>query len=193
MYKVYLWPWLSRESPLGAGRVPLGMQRQAQSCRPIRASLGLKKIKIPGLTELIHCQLIKKPQERRIFFEWFCLERIHLNSTGCRRAFWSKGSEFQGAGYLLFASLRSHFHKHMSLMLKMFSSTGIIFVAVTWCEKMFYSLFTHVKKIGSSFIFAVINFSMPSVWCWGVHLTFSTFWGHISEMIGGTGTTCDQR
>lgn len=43
-------------------------------------------------------------------------------------------------------------------MLKMFSSTGIIFVAVTPCEKMFYNLFTLVKNVVLSCLFVAINF-----------------------------------
>lgn len=48
-------------------------------------------------------------------------------------------------------------------MLKTSSSTGIIFVAVTPCEKMFSNLFTLVKNVVLSCIFGAINFQCPRV------------------------------
>lgn len=79
------------------------------------------------------------------------LSKNHLDSAWCGRAFRAKRSEFQGLE-LLFAPLRSHFYKPMSLILKMPSSTGTLSVAATRSGKMFYSLFTLVKNVGLSVV-----------------------------------------
>lgn len=180
--------------PCGQGRAPLGTQCQAYKYRPTGASKtllvwGKKKILSP--TQLIHSQLIKKPQEKRTFFEGFCLWRIIWTLFSVKKPL---GPRDQSPGGWLTAPLKSRFHMSMSLMLKMFSSTGTISAAVRRSKKMFYNLFTLVKKCGPlSCVLAVINCLMPSVGRPGVNLTFSVFWGHISETICGTEATFEQR